>query len=160
MEEKTDIYYRKNNDNTPNFHESLNLKKNRKSQIKFNIICTHDFEESIQNRKNSFSYKHWDDWNSFILNKYDLLNICEKMTEYWEKTYSTNEIEDILYKLTKNDTKHFEDVIESECKYNLMPNKIFIYNNDFALMFDRKYGTDESDDIIHNEIIYPCCEYN
>lgn len=159
MEEETEICCNVCN-NIPIINENLIFRNNRKTKINFNIICTHDFEESIKNKKNSFSYKHWDDWNSFILNKYEFLNICKKMARYWEKTYYTiNEIEDILCKLKKNDTKCFEDVVESDGKYNIMPNKIFIYNNDFALMFDRKYGTDESDDIIHNEIIYPGCEY-
>ena len=158
MEEETEICC--NDNNIPIFNESVILINNRKRNIKINIICTHDFEYSVKSRKDSFNYRHLDDWNSFILNKYEFLNICEKIAGYWEKTYSTiNEIEDILCKLKKDDTEYFEDVVESEGKYNIMPNKIFIYNNDFAFLFERTYGPGESDDIIHNEIIYPGCEY-
>ena len=66
-----------------------------------------------------------------------------------ETSYSTNEIVDIVNKLKKDDT---EDTVEFEGKFNLMPNKIFIYNNDFAFMFER---TDESESIFIDKVIEP-----
>tara|TARA_Y100001970_G_scaffold243520_1_gene308873 strand:- start:1202 stop:1834 length:633 start_codon:yes stop_codon:yes gene_type:complete len=153
-------YYFITSNNLPIFNKSLIDGNNRKLHTEINIILTDDFEDSIKNKKEKYNYKHWYEWHSLILKKYDLSDICEKIAGYWEKSYySTNEIEDIKSKLKKDDTEYFQHVIEPENEYNLMPNKIFIYNNDFAFMFERTYGSNESDDIIHNEIIYPICAY-
>ena len=134
--------------NLPIFNTSLIHGNNRKQYTNITAIITDNLEYSLEKRKNDFFYRHWFQW-ALSIKKYDFIDACEELAGYWETSYSTNEIVDIVNKLKKDDT---EDTVEFEGKFNLMPNKIFIYNNDFAFMFER---TDESESIFIDKVIEP-----
>ena len=112
------------------------------------IVTTDDLEESLEKRKNNCFYRHWFQW-ALKIKKYDFINVCEELAGFWETSYSTNDIEDIVSKLKKDDS---ENSLEFSDKFNFMPNKIFIYNDNFAFMFER---TDESESIFIDKVIEP-----
>ena len=140
----------------PIFNKSLVYGNDRKQNTKITIITTEDFDESLRLKKrDSIFYRHWYQW-SLSVNKHYLINVlCEELAGYWEKDYSTNEIKDIVEKLKKDDTMGELQILDDEDikgKFNLMPDKLFIYNEHFAFMFGDK---DITEHIIIDKIIEP-----
>jgi hypothetical protein len=132
--------------NLPIFNPSLIHGNNRKQYTNITAIITDDLEYSREMKKIKFLYRHWYQW-SLSIKKFDFISACEELAGYWETNYSTSDIVDITTKLKKDEN---DDALETESEFNIMPNKIFIYNNHFAFMFER---TDESESIFIDKVI-------
>ena len=146
----------------PLFNTDTLFGKYRRKDVKITIIITDDLETSQHMEKNDLFYHHWSKY-TLTVKKSLFIDTCQLLAGYWEKHYPIDYIKYIEYLLEKNKHTDFNisthDIIpdipyrtNDKNESNLIPNKIFIYSEIFALMFER---TDESESIIIDKIIEP-----